>query len=297
MAGILGDQREFAGGDVEFVNVEQRDVPVVGHHRGPAVADLAERHGHRTGGERREVDGGSVGVVEVDAVDVPVLVAVGVLQIDQPPRVVGPFEVHHAAVRVGRHAPGLRGAVEVLDPHVQAVLPGGQERDTRPVGRDRRGCAHGWLNRSSTVSKSGSAMAVLSVFFGMSHPAAGDRSLGGCSRYSVVRQRINGISGRHGTSEPTVGGVADRTVYQTERLLLGDLLLLEDGAAADVLVDDPERAGDRRRAEANGQIVVRQPEPLGDDGGRSRIPSGRAPSGRRPAAPVPRPTSSRSAMR
>ena len=42
------------------------------------------------GPSRREVDGGCVGVVEVDAVEVPVLVAVGVLQVEQPARVVGP---------------------------------------------------------------------------------------------------------------------------------------------------------------------------------------------------------------
>jgi hypothetical protein len=79
VAGILREQNEFTCGDVDFVKVEELDVP------GVEVNDRLARPGTvqlETGPcsrERSEVDGGRVRVLQVDPVDVPVLVAVAVL--------------------------------------------------------------------------------------------------------------------------------------------------------------------------------------------------------------------------
>ena len=137
-AGVLGQQREVAGGDVQFVGVVQI---------GPSLVHSDERLARAVGqqfevrpdaGERREVDDRRGRIVEVHPVHVPVLVAAVVLGVEQPPRVVGPLVVQHAAGLIGRHAAGVVGigGVRALYPHVQTVPPGREEGDSAAVGRD-----------------------------------------------------------------------------------------------------------------------------------------------------------------
>ncbi|MFJ8934521.1 hypothetical protein ACIRL0_02245 [Streptomyces sp. NPDC102365] len=134
-AGVPGEHREFAGGDVEFVEVEHRRVTVVevqDRTAGPAGGQIESDD--PSAGEGGEVDGIAVRVVEVDAVEVVVLVPVAVLFVQQPARVVGPVVAQDAAPGVGGDASGLSLAVEILDPDVEPVTPGSQVGELRAVG-------------------------------------------------------------------------------------------------------------------------------------------------------------------
>jgi hypothetical protein len=150
--GALGQHREFAGGDVEFVQVDLGHVPGVEMHDrlpGPPVGHVEGEHPRPR--KRRQVDRRGVRIVQVDPVDVVVLVAARVLQVEQPARIVGPLVAQHAAGLVRGHAARVGVGVEVLDPDVEPVLPRRQVGDPGSVRRDRRARAIGWseevLNR------------------------------------------------------------------------------------------------------------------------------------------------------
>ena len=134
LAGVLRHHGEFTGGDVQLVGVHQGRCALVGvHHR---LGRIAEQFvgGHRSR-ERGQIDPTGLGVLRVGPEDVPVLVAAGVLQVEQPAGVPGPLVMNDAAGAVGGNA--LRLAVEivhVLDPDVEAVPPRRQVGDTGAVG-------------------------------------------------------------------------------------------------------------------------------------------------------------------
>jgi hypothetical protein len=71
--------------------------------------------------------------------DVEVLVAVVVLDEEDLPAVARPEEAGDGPLGLGRDEVGLVVALpRLLDPHVAGVLPGLQERDVLPVGRQLR---------------------------------------------------------------------------------------------------------------------------------------------------------------
>ncbi len=149
IAGIFREQREIAGGDVQFVRIEQFGIALVELDDGLARPPLGQREHGPHPGERGEIDGRGARGIEVDAVDVPVLVAAAVLQVQQPPRIVGPVIDVHAACRVGGDTAGVVRQIacctDALHPDVQAVVaPRRQVGDAVAVRRYRREEPLGW---------------------------------------------------------------------------------------------------------------------------------------------------------
>ncbi|MGD9529599.1 MAG: hypothetical protein AB7V44_22790, partial [Pseudonocardia sp.] len=89
--GLLVVERDLAGGDVDPEDVDVADPRVHPDQDGARLRGQRLDGEHpRPGPHRGEVEGGLARVVEVDAVQVPVLVAVGVLLVEQEAGIVGP---------------------------------------------------------------------------------------------------------------------------------------------------------------------------------------------------------------
>jgi hypothetical protein len=156
LTGVLGEQAEIAGRDLEFVHVHLIESPPVELDdglAGPARGQLEERLRPR---ERGEVDGSCIGGVGIDSVYVPVLVAVAILQVQQPPGIVCPLVDVHAAVVVGGDAPRFGVGVKPLHPDVEPVLPRGQICESGAVGGDRRARPDGRVEQVFHGDRSGS---------------------------------------------------------------------------------------------------------------------------------------------
>ncbi|MEI5133132.1 hypothetical protein RB199_14240 [Streptomyces libani] len=144
VARVLSQNGEFTGHDVNLRQVELFGLPGVElhDHLARAFGGQVQLQDLRPG-KGREVNHGGVRILEVDPVDVPVLVAVGVLGVEQPARIVGPVVADHAAGLVSGHAPRVGVAVDAAHPHVQPVLPRREPGDPGAVRRDRGPCALG----------------------------------------------------------------------------------------------------------------------------------------------------------
>ena len=93
LAGILGEQRQLTCGDVELVGVHPRRSALVQSDTSALPGSSgSSSNGHVTPGNGVRSTAAASGFVEIDPVDVPVLVAVGVLHVQQPARIVGPGE-------------------------------------------------------------------------------------------------------------------------------------------------------------------------------------------------------------
>jgi hypothetical protein len=112
------------GGDVDAEDVDALDPGVhPGQHAAGHRRQRLDGEHPRTRSHRGQVDGRLRDVphppVEVDAVQVPVLVPVGVLQVEQPPRVVGPVVGGDPAAGVVGDRDGVVvGLVHAADPDV-----------------------------------------------------------------------------------------------------------------------------------------------------------------------------------
>ncbi len=132
---VFLDQFPLAAGDVDAVDVVEARVAVVQTDEDllrklfAQALDLG-----RDFLNRREVFG--LDLLQVDAVNVPVLVAAGVLQIEDMAAVVGPEVNTDAALFVMRDRLGRAGIVDRTDEHVQHAVARRQETELRTVRAD-----------------------------------------------------------------------------------------------------------------------------------------------------------------